>query len=385
MMTEPGKQIESNVDFILSHFLNDPYPEMNITTIHEDKIFPRRMMTLRSNGQFTVTSKSEIIENCRRSNFTDCRISGYPDFIEFDGILLYPPDFLFIDLDLKDFIAYKYPHKLLNLYLYNTLHNIANVDKRVNMIPSVLWSGNGYHIYVPLSGSILDRETLFSKCKFPSLFSSPRNKYFGKFVSELFLKYLTALLSDGKSDPQHNISYKSCLTRIPNTYNSKCLRKGFGNENSRVKIIQRWNGKRLPIQLFTKGFARWLLQEEINEFTSQGNRNQISMIYQHITYDNSQKIKWIEKLLLTAVPDGRKEILRLILGPYLARTYNGRDCTTILLNWLEKCNSVAPLDKGYDYKGRVKNVLRNTKGYQSLESLRIKNQVLYDIIKSSLK
>ncbi len=37
------------------------------------------------------------------------------------------------------------------------------------------------------------------------------------------------------------------------------------------------------------------------------------------TANNNFQINWIEKLLITGIPDGRKETLRLILGPYLIK------------------------------------------------------------------
>ena len=70
-------------------------------------------------------------------------------------------------------------------------------------------------------------------------------------------------MPNGKADPPHRPKYKSCLIRIPNSFNSKCLSKGLSKEESKVKVIQKWNGYRLPIQLLTKYFMRWLVQEEI--------------------------------------------------------------------------------------------------------------------------
>lgn len=61
------------------------------------------MMTAKSNGQFTVTSKEEIIEKCKQATYIDCRINGYPEYTEYCGIVRQPPDFLFIDLDLTSF------------------------------------------------------------------------------------------------------------------------------------------------------------------------------------------------------------------------------------------------------------------------------------------
>ena len=84
-----------DIDFILSHF--------------EEPIFPRKMMTAKSNGQFSVSSKEEIFEKCKQANFVDCRINAYPEYTEYKGIVRYPPNFVFIDLDLTTFSKYKDP------------------------------------------------------------------------------------------------------------------------------------------------------------------------------------------------------------------------------------------------------------------------------------
>jgi hypothetical protein len=101
-----------------------------------------------------------------------------------------------------------------------------------------MWSGNGYNIYLPIQSVVLDTYDPFSKDRFHSLFSSCSGKYHGYFVSEVFLKYVEDLFTEGKADPQHRPKYKSCLIRIPNTYNSKCLARGLGQEKSMVKVIQ---------------------------------------------------------------------------------------------------------------------------------------------------
>jgi len=54
------------IDFILSHFDSSSGQ------------FPRKMMTSRSSGQFTVNTKQEILKRCEQSDFKDCRIDADP-------------------------------------------------------------------------------------------------------------------------------------------------------------------------------------------------------------------------------------------------------------------------------------------------------------------
>ena len=276
--------IEANVNFLLSHF-------------DESSLFPRKMMTKHKNYQFTVYDKEELIQKCLESDFCDCRVNGYP-ILDKQELVSYPPNFIFIDLDLSNFMKYKNPQKMLDKTLRNVLNKISasfsiersqhtqhsplekgydiqqpNLEFGTEVKPTVLWSGNGYHIYLPIRALVLDDYEPFSKEKYPNLFSEYNGKYIGYSVSELFLLFAIKFLTDGKADPQHRPRYNSCLIRIPNTLNSKCLAKGLSPEESKVKIIQEWNGYRPPIQLLTKEFRRWLVQEEINQ-RIQNTRNQ---------------------------------------------------------------------------------------------------------------
>ena len=83
--------LNPSIDFILSHFKSSLGQ------------FPRKMMTFRSNGQFTVNTKQEILKRCEQSDFKDCRINAYPETIVKEGMLIQGPNFVFVDLDLGNF------------------------------------------------------------------------------------------------------------------------------------------------------------------------------------------------------------------------------------------------------------------------------------------
>lgn len=383
----------NNIDFIISHFGNT--------------IFPRTMMTKRSNYQFQVNSREEIIQKCLESNLTDCRINAYPSYVKWEkhDIIIYPPNFIFIDLDLQNFRRYKNPRKMLDNTLQRTLDKInlafsgkypypsvvqgrTNKQQKngtfVNKIkPTVLWSGNGYHIYLPIRAIILDEFEEFSKTRFPNLFSKYNNKYNGYSVSEVFLSFAKVYFSNGKSDPQHRPKYGSCLIRIPNSLNSKCLDKGLGQDESKVKVIQEWNGYRPPIQLITKEFRRWLYQEEIKQKLQ--NIKMRKKSYSNNTIDRGDfQIQWIEQLLQVGIYDGRKETLRLILAPYLIKRKSYDESVNILEKWLDKCDKVNSLERGFSPKQRINNSLKNSRGYLNLNNLRIKNPWLYDQIQTMI-
>ena len=376
-----------DIDFILSHF--------------EKPLFPRKMMNLSSNGQFTVTSKEEILQRCKEASYIDCRINAYPEYVEYHGIARQPPNFIFIDLDKSHFSRHKDPVKMLDRVLGKALKNISVFGQGVAassdiqqqqpqdhghytirpIRPTVVWSGNGYHIYLPIQSVVLDTCDQFSKDMFPILFSPCNGKYYGSFVSEVFLKYAEDVFTGGKADPQHRPKYRSCLIRIPNTCNSKCLARGMSHEKSMVKVIQEWNGYRPPIKQLTKGFRRWITEQEMHQKDLvRKDSKLVRKQLESTTANNNFQINWIEKLLKTGIPDGRKETLRLILGPYLIKRKCYNDAIAILQEWLDKCNKVTVLDRDFNSKQRIKSALKNTKGFLKLENLKAKHPWLYDVI-----
>lgn len=92
-------------------------------------------------------------------------------------------------------------------------------------------------------------------------------KQFQKFYnpSQEFLKFAKDFLSNGKADKNHNPSFRSCLLRIPNSFNSKCLSKGESLENLKVNIIQKWNGYRPSIVAseILYDFQTYLIQKKL--------------------------------------------------------------------------------------------------------------------------
>lgn len=361
-------------------------------------------MTKQHNYQFTINSKDEIIEKCLTSDLVDCRINAYPESVSDYKFTIQTPNFIFIDLDLSNFTKYKQPKRMFDETLKNTLYKISesfslersqytqhsptergyNIQQQhlefTNEVkPTVLWSGNGYHIYLPIEALVLDDFDPFSKDKFPSLFSTYYSKYSGYSVSEVFLLFAKQYLTDGKADPQHRPTYKTCLIRIPYTYNSKCLDKGLTLGESEVKVMQKWNGYRPPIQLLTKEFRRWLVQEEINQKIQ--NRKFKNTYLIKFGETSNFKIQWIEKLLHTGISDGRKETLRLILGPYLAKRNNIVDAFRILQEWLDKCDKLNPLDRDFNPRQRIQIAMRNPYGFTNLMNLKVNYRWLYDEFK----
>ncbi len=339
---------ENCIDFILNH-LTEP-------------LFPRTISTYRSEGkQFEVFSKEEMTNAFEQSDFLDCRVNAYPSYTEYKGINRQAPNFIFIDLDRFTFETQR-AHKLA---LTNTLRNIK--EKLSEAYPTVLWSGNGYHIYQPIEAFVLEEEEVFSSNEFDQ-------------PSKAFLRFAEQYLSNNKSDPLHNPSFKSCMIRIPGSFNSKCVLKG---EDPEVSIIQRWDGHRPKINLLLGTFHAYLVDQKkkIKELQRQ---KEIKQKYhtKNSNFPSRTIIAWIELLLETPIEDYRKNTLSLILAPYLinVKKLSYDDAFNIIKDWLNRCDSIKRLDSNFTY--RIKNALENSikNGYlpMKFDTLKEKNRALYD-------
>jgi hypothetical protein len=131
---------------------------------------------------------------------------------------------------------------LLDRALVRTLNNIkAKLD---NAYPTVIWSGHGYHIYLPVEAFVLEEESIFAK------FDQPSRK---------FIQFAEQFLSNKKSDPCHRftMSFKNCILRVPGSFNSK------SEPRIQVKIIQRWDGVRPSIKPLLSELYVYLQCEKI--------------------------------------------------------------------------------------------------------------------------
>jgi hypothetical protein len=341
--------IEANLDFILKH-LSDP-------------VFPRTIMTKALGYQKEVFNKHELLVYFKASNYKDCRINAYPVYTEYNGINLTAPNFIMIDLDLKDFeLSIEKLGKILN----NTLTKINDVFHGSH--PTVLWTGNGYHIYQPVRGFILEEIDRFAG------FIDP----YKKDLTSRFMQFAESFFTDQKGDPQHRPSIKSCLLRIPGTINTK--------RNQEVKIVQRWDGIRPPINYLLRDFRTWLVAEKIKEKTEEKRSRNYRNTYSNISFykNNSTTISWIEKLLQIPIADHRKYAIWRILIPYLFnfKKLSDTNVTNIIQDWLNKCDETRALD--FNSKYLISQNIKNSKRHRylpiSFNRLSSENHGLYEII-----
>jgi len=123
------------------------------SAVEQQRLFPRKIMTKKTGGQVTVYSVEQMMQAFEDADFIDCRINAYPAFLNEaeekdyeNGINMdiFAPNILFIDLDQKDFSCKSELDKVLNKILKN-ISKVLHDSK-----PLLLWSGNGYHIIIPV-------------------------------------------------------------------------------------------------------------------------------------------------------------------------------------------------------------------------------------------
>jgi hypothetical protein len=197
-------------------------------------------MTKALGRQKVILDEQVALDYFKASNCEDCRINAYPD-TDYQGINFTAPNFIMIDLDLKDFDSQELLDKTLRKALNKTNKAFHGAQ------PTVLWTGGGYHIYQPILGFILEEVERFARYRDP-------NK---KDLTSMFMRFAEDFFIDKKSDSQHRPSVKSCLIRIPGTINSKY--------NQEVRIEQRWDRVRPPIQYLLRDFRIWLVAGKIND------------------------------------------------------------------------------------------------------------------------
>ena len=90
-----------------------------------------------------VYTKDAMLRYFEHSDYQDCRISAYPKISQFGDIRHAAPSLMMIDLDLSNSST----RIALDTALKSTLDRIRGLLK---VRPTVLWTGNGYHIYLPV-------------------------------------------------------------------------------------------------------------------------------------------------------------------------------------------------------------------------------------------
>lgn len=349
--TQNSLQHSSNegLDYILSHFDEG-----------QDQIWPRTISTKAiQEHQIVVNSKEEALAYFKAANYFDCRISAFPYWrpsivSDFAGIKnAIAPNLIMIDLDMGNVDS---DEEDLTRSLRKTVKKIREL---LNFKPSVILSGEGYHIYIPINTTVvLEDIKEFSNIE---------------HVSTKFLRFAEWYLSSGRSDSVHNntVSLNNCMLRIPGTYNS--------NNNAQVRIIKKWDYSRPDISLLIGSFCASLKDQKIKEGKCTNPQKQEASV------KGNNNIVWIEKLLQTAIQDHRKYCIWRILGPYLLNVKGlpYEHAFNIIREWLDRCGQQKRRLDFYP-KPKIKEGLKGAakKGYFpiSFEKLKTENNKFYNLL-----
>jgi hypothetical protein len=235
--------VEEGLDFLLGHFE---------AISGSCDIWPRTISTRTTQGkQILVYNREDALTRFKQANLLDCRISAYPSSKY--SRRQQAPSLLFIDLDSKALD--------LDKELKQTVTNIKIFFEDDNIEPTVLWSGKGYHIYLPVDAMVLEHATgIFDDIEV----YDPSRK---------FMQWSEQFLSDNKADPCHSrgVSFNNCMLRVPGSINSKV--------NEQVRIIQRWNGVRPSIHPLLYDFYIDLADTKIREVQGVKTANMAPNVY----------------------------------------------------------------------------------------------------------
>jgi hypothetical protein len=214
------------VDFLLSHLAKPDYPRTIATRLTEGK-------------QVVVNDKIGALAYYKEANYMDCRLAAYPYDEDKSPQII---NFVMVDLDLNNF---KYSRQKLD----KALHKILCLLGKQGIIPTVIWSGNGYHVLVPIKPLLHLLEDISEFAKFAE-------------PSKNILRFLEKHISNSKSDTVHNhtVSFGNCMLRVPASINSK-----HGTDNNKVVVISEWNGKRFTITLLLGDFHAYLIQQSYRQ------------------------------------------------------------------------------------------------------------------------
>jgi hypothetical protein len=341
--------VEEGLDFLLSHF--------------REPVFPRTIATKLTEGrQFPIWSREEALVEYRCANYLDCRISAFPywkpsllsDFAEITNAVA--PDFIMNDLDRCNFKSMRALNRAKSIVL-------KNISYKIFGNPTVLWSGNGYHIYQPIDGVILENISDFREIDQPS---------------REFLRFAESYLSDGKSDRVHNatVSLNNCMARVPGSINSK--------NGDQVAIVRRWDGQRPNIRLLIGSFCVHLADQKIRRDAEAA---RLAEKYGENRNGNGGEpyiIDWIERILRTPMTDHRKFILWMILPQYLinVRKLSYEQANEIIAKWLSECSRLSRLDSSATKRKLKSGFKAAQKGFNpmGIEKVKFRLPELYSLL-----
>jgi hypothetical protein len=248
--------IEEGTRYLLSHFHDDNALWPRWSSVKGYWPCKDRKKNNRNEPDYSV---KDILFRFYEADLQDCRLSPYPDFTEnymksdisealLNGETGIRIELILIDLDKGLFTDKLHQFESEQLAIQKALFFVLDrINEKFHgkFNPTVLWTGNGYHIYLPvqLSGPSW---CLGATDTFMKLSKTPDRD---------FLRWAELYLSDGLCDPKHceSTSFLNMWLRVPGSINSK--------NGQQVRILQRWDGNRPYINWILKDFYDYLVNK----------------------------------------------------------------------------------------------------------------------------
>ena len=182
------------------------------------------------------------------------------------------------------------------------------------------------------------------------------------------MRFAEKYLTNGKSDPNHHPSFKSCQIRVPGSINGRCLenREKRLSDNFKVKTLQKWNEVRpFVTREFIEDFRTYLEQKIMDQDNNNYNYNKKknNNDQNHYSNNNLRRIEWIEtKVLQTPISDYRKLVVGLVLVPYLVviKKLSYDESYRIINEWLIKCDLLSGRKLDFDPKYLINNNIKTS-------------------------
>ena len=189
-----------------------------------------------------------------------------------------------------------------------------------------------------------------------------------------------------KTLDSHCVGNLKSLARIPYSLHEKdgiCWPINLYGERMKLSGLEEFKEAAIPRDVFAEAVkkVKWLKAAErarlLFEMAREGSARELHRPY-----------SWIEKLLTTPIPDGRKRTVWLILAPYLVNVKRLDDgqAELILREWLKRCNELYPVDRAL--LNKLKYFVRYARERRlkplSLETLQKRYEELYRIFRPQL-
>ncbi len=230
--------ISENLKFILSHFEG------------QSPKFPRSITTMKTGNQVYAKDEKETLQYFCESGFNDCKISISP-LHDVESQISFP-SIIHIYLDLSLCTICKYPKNKLDYLLQQTL---SKMEKEVKGIPTVLWTGDGYNIILPIDlGSMKSKEKKWNMGYMPSFKES--STHICDDLSEEFMRFSSAYFASTNKNSKPVFLPTHFFVSIPGTNISK--------RKTKVETLQQWNGHKADISTILPFFIDYLAQQQGN-------------------------------------------------------------------------------------------------------------------------